>query len=291
MVSGPRRAVYATGDSRRQDGRRARGRGPRLGARCPVARPGRLARASSASSGSSPGACSSLLLRRETPLVRVQTAVVVIVFATAVEYTFAGWLGVYVYRLDNVPWFVPPGHGLVYLGALALGRTAYVRSHLRELMVATAVAGGALRRVGALAARAAPRCARGVLVPVPARASSRFGRSRGLYVGAFVVVTYLEILGTQLGTWAWQPHDPTGLVRDRQPAVGGCGWLRLVRPRGDDRGSGAARALVRRARPAARRRTPARRVARHGQVAPSVTIHPEPGEPMCETITWARPAA
>src|SRR4051794_37493711 len=65
------------------------------------------------------------LLSRESTRTRAQVAVVV-VFATAVEYCFAGWLGVYVYRLDGVPWFVPPGHGLVYLGALAIGRSAYV---------------------------------------------------------------------------------------------------------------------------------------------------------------------
>ena len=48
------------------------------------------------------------LLRREAPLVRAQTAVVV-AFATAVEYTFSPLLHVYVYRLHNVPAFVPPG--------------------------------------------------------------------------------------------------------------------------------------------------------------------------------------
>ena len=50
------------------------------------------------------------LLSREDPLVRAQTAVVV-VFATAVEYTFSPLLEVYVYRLDNVPAYVPRGTG------------------------------------------------------------------------------------------------------------------------------------------------------------------------------------
>jgi hypothetical protein len=170
-----------------------------------------------------------LLLRRETSLVRMQT-VVVIAFATAVEYTFAGLLGVYVYRLDNVPWFVPPGHGMVYLGALALGRSPYVRSHLRGLMVAVAVVGGAYTVWGL--SPLAPRldvlgafwyaCLLGFLL---------FGRSRALYVGAFVVVTYLEIMGTSLGTWAWQPYDPTGLVPIGNPpsgAAGGYGWFDLA---------------------------------------------------------------
>ncbi|MDP9417822.1 MAG: hypothetical protein M3P48_08340, partial [Actinomycetota bacterium] len=63
------------------------------------------------------------LLRGETPLVRAQVLVVV-VFATCIEYVFSPLLEVYVYRLGNVPAFVPPGHGLVYLAALALARSA-----------------------------------------------------------------------------------------------------------------------------------------------------------------------
>ncbi len=49
-----------------------------------------------------------VLLAFERPVVRAQAAVVV-VFASLIEYTFSGWLEVYVYRLDNVPSFVPPG--------------------------------------------------------------------------------------------------------------------------------------------------------------------------------------
>ena len=53
---------------------------------------------------------------------RAQTLLVV-ALATVVEYTFAPTLEAYTYRLDNVPAYVPPGHGLVYLAALTLGRT------------------------------------------------------------------------------------------------------------------------------------------------------------------------
>ena len=62
------------------------------------------------------------LLRREAPLVRAQTLVVV-ALATCVEYTFSPLLEAYVYRIHTVPLFVPPGHGLVYLAALAIGRS------------------------------------------------------------------------------------------------------------------------------------------------------------------------
>jgi hypothetical protein len=168
------------------------------------------------------------LLRRETPLVRAQVAVVV-AFATAIEYTFSPLLEVYVYRLHNVPAFVPPGHGLVYLCALAIGRSAWVTARSRPLMTVTVVVAAAYAAWGLVWS---PRldvlgafwflCLLGFL---------RWGRSQMLYVGAFVVVTYLELLGTGLGTWAWQTHDPTGLVAIGNPpsgAAGGYGWFDLA---------------------------------------------------------------
>ncbi len=169
------------------------------------------------------------LLAFERPAVRAQAAVVV-VFASLVEYTFSAWLGVYVYRLDNVPSFVPPGHGLVYLAALALGRSALMIRYQRVAISVTVVA-GALYAAWGLSPWA-PRpdvlgafwylCLVGFLI---------FGRNRLLYVGAFLVVTYLELLGTWWGTWTWQPYDPTGLVSMGNPpsgAAGGYGWFDLA---------------------------------------------------------------
>ncbi len=168
------------------------------------------------------------LLRRETPLVRAQVAIVV-AFATAVEYTCSPLLQVYVYRLGNVPAFVPPGHGLVYLCALATARAVWVQARGRWLVALTVAVGGAYAGWGLLVS---PRtdvlgafwfaCLIGFLC---------WGRSRLLYVGAFVVVTYLELLGTWLGTWEWQPSDPTGLVAIGNPpsgAAGGYGWFDLA---------------------------------------------------------------
>jgi hypothetical protein len=165
------------------------------------------------------------LLRGERRDTRVQVAVVV-VFASVVEYVFAGWLGVYVYRLHNVPSFVPPGHGLVYLAALSIGRSAWAARHER-LLVGTTLAGcGAWAAWGVL------------LSPRPdvlgafwfgcLLVFSRWGRSRLVYAGAFLVVSYLELVGTGFGTWAWQLSDPTGLVSIGNPpsgVAGGYAWF------------------------------------------------------------------
>jgi hypothetical protein len=172
------------------------------------------------------------LLRRETPLVRAQVAVVV-AFATAVEYTFSPLLHVYVYRLGNVPAFVPPGHGLVYLCALAIGRSIWVRRREQALVTLTVLAGGTYAAWGVLvSARPDLLGAFWYLCLVGFLAFGGLaGRSRTLYVGAFVVVTYLELLGTRLGTWAWATHDPSGLVSIGNPpsgAAGGYGWFDLA---------------------------------------------------------------
>ncbi|PZS36331.1 MAG: hypothetical protein DLM59_01430 [Pseudonocardiales bacterium] len=166
------------------------------------------------------------LLWHESPRTRAQVAVVV-VFATLVEYCFAGWLGVYVYRLHNVPAFVPPGHGLVYLAALCIGRSALARSLRRPLIAFTILAGGLWALWGVtLSARPDALgafwylCLLGFLL---------WGRQPLVYVGAFLVVSTLEILGTALGTWAWSTVDPiVGWVSMGNPpsgASGGYGWF------------------------------------------------------------------
>jgi hypothetical protein len=60
-------------------------------------------------------------LRPLPRLARAQ-AIGVVLFATVAEVTGSILWGVYHYRLHNLPLFVPPGHGLVYLSGLALAR-------------------------------------------------------------------------------------------------------------------------------------------------------------------------
>ena len=168
------------------------------------------------------------LLWRETSTVRVQVAVVV-VFASLIEFTFSAGLEVYIYRLGHVPPYVPPGHGLVYLAALTMARSPLLRRHARLAVTATIAFALAYASWGLFLS---PRpdalgafwcvCLIGFLI---------WGKSRLLYVGAFVVVTYLELVGTAWGVWAWQTHDPTGLVTIGNPpsvAAGGYGWFDLA---------------------------------------------------------------
>jgi hypothetical protein len=162
-----------------------------------------------------------LLLAKEPVRIRAQVAVVV-AFATVIEYTFSYQLHVYVYRLHDLPWFVPPGHGLVYLGALAIGRSPTVRAQQRWLIPLTLAGGASYAAWGLLFSGRRDVLGAfwfGCLVLFLFRA-----RQPLVFVGAFVVVTYLELLGTGLGAWTWQVKDPIAhLVSMGNPPSGAAG--------------------------------------------------------------------
>ncbi len=165
-----------------------------------------------------------VLVRREPRVTQVQVATLV-VLATMLEYAASPLLGLYTYRLENVPSFVPPGHGLVYLAAVLLGTSPAVTRRplipLAVLAIATAWA------VGGLLLPVHPDTLGAVLF-VSFAAFILVGRYPGVYAAAFALTAALEIYGTRLGTWEWAPHDPTGVLSAANPPSGipgGYCWL------------------------------------------------------------------
>jgi hypothetical protein len=61
-------------------------------------------------------------------------ALLVVVVATGAEVLGSIVLGAYTYRLENLPAFVPPGHGLVFLAGLGISRSTHVRRHPRAFI-------------------------------------------------------------------------------------------------------------------------------------------------------------
>ena len=164
------------------------------------------------------------LVRREPRVTQIQVATLV-VLATLLEYSASPLLGLYTYRLHNVPAFVPPGHGLVYLAAVLVGTSATVtrRPLLPLLVLAVATAWA----IGGLFLPVHPDTL-GFVLFVSFAAFILRGRYPGVYATAFVLTAALELYGTRLGTWAWAPHDPTGLLSAANPPSGipgGYCWL------------------------------------------------------------------
>jgi hypothetical protein len=162
--------------------------------------------------------------RRETVERRAQVAVVVAV-ATCFEVLGSIVWGVYRYRLGNLPLFVPPAHGLVYLTGLAVSRLAVVRRYERAFVGLILVLGagwaavglsGALGRVDAIGAF-------GVLV---FSAYLFVGPAPAVYGGVFLAVAGLELYGTAIGTWRWAAVVPgLGLPDGNPPAGAASGYV------------------------------------------------------------------
>jgi hypothetical protein len=144
-------------------------------------------------------------------------ALLVVLVATCAEVLGSIVLGAYTYRLENLPAFVPPGHGLVYLAGLRISQSAPVRRHPQafvRVVIAIVAAWGAaglliLGRTDELGALTGA-----LMIYVLLR-----GRTSTLYAGVFLVVGFLELYGTSIGAWHWAATAPgTPLLTGNPPS-------------------------------------------------------------------------
>jgi hypothetical protein len=147
------------------------------------------------------------------PLVRAQ-ALGVVAFATVGEVTGSLLWGVYRYRLHNLPLFIPPAHGLVYLSGLALAQTLATRR-----LVAAAATGAIAWGVAGLTVLPRLDVAGALGVPLLSVFLWR-SRLRAAYAGVFLVVAALELYGTAIGTWRWANELPGLGIADGNPPSG-----------------------------------------------------------------------
>ncbi|HSD24011.1 MAG TPA: hypothetical protein VLB79_06750 [Solirubrobacterales bacterium] len=145
-------------------------------------------------------------------------ALLVVAVATCAEVLGSIVLGAYTYRLENLPAFVPPGHGLIFLAGLRISQSAPVRRHPRAFLavVIGIVAGwgiagllllGRTDVVGAITGTA--------LIYVLLR-----GRAATIYAGVFLVVGFLEMYGTSIGAWHWAATAPDTALPAGNPPSG-----------------------------------------------------------------------
>jgi hypothetical protein len=120
--------------------------------------------------------------------------------ATVGEVFLSQVWGLYAYRLGNVPLFVPPGHGLLLLVALALAprlRPAAARAVFLGAGAYAAAAG--LTGVDTMAA---------AMFLLLALAWFALPAQRQLFASTFVLALGLELYGTRLGSWGWARNVP-----------------------------------------------------------------------------------
>jgi hypothetical protein len=158
-------------------------------------------------------------LRPLSPLARAQ-ALGVVAFATVGEVVGSLVWGVYRYRLHNLPLFIPPAHGLVYLSGLAVASLVSARR-----LVAVAAVGAVGWGIAGVTVLPRLDVAGAIGVPLLCLYLWR-SRSRSIYAGVFLVVAALELYGTSIGTWRWAAHIPgLGVPQGNPPSGVASGYV------------------------------------------------------------------
>jgi hypothetical protein len=161
----------------------------------------------------------------QPPAVRVQVAVLV-VLATVLEVIGSIVWGAYRYRLENLPLYVPAGHGLFYLAALRVASLPLLERHARRIVIAVTVS-ATLWMVYGLGRPTLPDLLGFVTWAIFLRFIIR-GRYPLLYAVSFAMTTALELYGTGLGIWRWAPVLPGLMLPAGNPPTGiGAGYAAM----------------------------------------------------------------
>jgi hypothetical protein len=166
------------------------------------------------------------LLLGETTETRVQVGIAVI-FATIGEHFASPYMEGYIYRFHNVPAYVPPGHGMVYLTAVALARSGLFQRYAKEITKLVIAVCGAWSLWG-ISGIPDQGDAVGAMLFCVFLIYLFKGRSPMVYLAAFFITTWLELIGTSVGTWRWVPIDPVLGWSQGNPPSGVAAWYCLV---------------------------------------------------------------
>ncbi len=148
--------------------------------------------------------------------------ITMVVVATGFECFGSLILRAYVYRLDNLPIYVPPGHGLFYLYALRVSELPLLQRHTR-LTVWSALFGSTAILLYNLTDSAHPDVFG--LVTWLAFLSCLIRTGSSLYAVSFAMTMALEFYGTGLGNWKWAVELPVlGIPSANPPACIGVGY-------------------------------------------------------------------
>ena len=165
-------------------------------------------------------------LRGECKYVRAQV-IVAISFAVIGEYFASIYMQGYIYRFGNVPAYVPTGHGLVYLTAVALARSGFFQRNA-QLISIFVIGFLSLWSIWGISSFAPRPDQIGVILFLVYLFYLYKGQSPMVYLGAFFITSWLEYVGTSAGTWAWASIDPASKLPQGNPPSGVSAWYCLV---------------------------------------------------------------
>ena len=156
-----------------------------------------------------------LLLARRSPSHERREMWFCVAFSTLVELGCTQLWGLYAYRLGNVPAFVPPGHGLIFLVAAQASRERRVVAHGRALALATIGIATVVGGRGLLAGDV-----HGAIYWPFFVGFLGWSRKAPVHAITFVITTALEHAGVAFGNWTWARTVPgLGLSSSDPPSL------------------------------------------------------------------------
>lgn len=148
--------------------------------------------------------------------VRPAQIICCIIVATIGEVVLSiGW-GLYSYRHNLIPFYVPPGHGLFYLLAVETARQHTVRLRAAAITRGVLITGTVI----AVVSLTLRHDVWGFLWWLGAVALIGVSRSRLLLSACFVYTIILEWMGTAIGNWSWAAEVPLLKLHSANPPAG-----------------------------------------------------------------------
>ena len=123
-----------------------------------------------------------------------------VIIAILGEYLFSIVLGMYTYRLQNVPHYVPPGHAIVYVAVLYFSKATSIIKHKINIEKFLAI----FIIIYATVFLIFKNDVFGFVMTIATLLILRNKpRERLFYLTMYIAVAYLEIIGTTYKCWWW----------------------------------------------------------------------------------------
>jgi hypothetical protein len=157
-----------------------------------------------------------------------------VVVAFGGEIVFSLLLGMYHYRLDNIPLYVPLGHAIIYASVYYISKEPWIQKHQTKLIVwlYAFMIFYSLTWLFLANDIFGFLCTLGIVAVFAHRPQSKL-----YFLLMFIMIVYLELLGTHYGCWIWpdiwfdtftwipSANPPSGISLFYFAFDAGCLWM------------------------------------------------------------------
>jgi hypothetical protein len=142
-------------------------------------------------------------------------ALIFVPFSAVGEYLFSLIFQLYQYKFGTVPFYVPFGHAILFSTGLLIADLPIVQTYERQVRLVLLAVHLTLFSGALLVFHDSLSAIFGILFVIILRRK----RAGPFYLLMGILVLYIELVGTLLGCWVWNP-TPWGILHTTNPPVG-----------------------------------------------------------------------